>query len=193
MAIGDRFTGIVRPVLHRLIARAVLRRPHTRKKEKTMAFKKWTRSGEQLRPDPRYHSRLAAKFINCMMWCGKKTVSEGIFYDALDEVAKKIKDVPPLEVFERAVENVRPNIQIRSKRVGGSNYQVPMPVNPRRAQSLAIRWILEASRGKKGKPMRLRLAGELIDAYNNSGAAVTTKENVHRMADANKAFAHFAW
>jgi small subunit ribosomal protein S7 len=158
-----------------------------------MAYKKWTRSADQLRPDPRHGSRLAAKFINCMMWSGKKTVSQNIFYSALDEVAKKVKDVPPIEVFERAVENVRPNIQIRSKRVGGSNYQVPMPVNPRRAQSLAIRWILEAARGKKGKPMSLRLASELIDAYNNAGAAVTTKDNVHRMAEANKAFAHFAW
>lgn len=158
-----------------------------------MAFKKWTRSAEQLRPDPRHDSRLASKFINCMMWGGKKTVSQNIFYDALDEVAKKIKDVPPIEVFERAIDNVRPGIQIRSKRVGGSNYQVPMPVNPRRAQSLAIRWILDAARGKKGRPMNQRLASELIDAFNNQGAAVTAKENVHRMADANKAFAHFAW
>ena len=158
-----------------------------------MAFKKWTHSGEQLRPDAKYHNRLASKFINCMMWSGKKTIAEGIFYDALDQISQKIKDIPPIEVFERAIENVRPNVQIRSKRVGGSNYQVPMSVNPRRAQSLAIRWILDASRGKKGKPMALRLAAEFIDAYNNSGAAVTTKDNVHRMADANKAFAHFAW
>jgi len=158
-----------------------------------MAFKKWTRSGEQLRPDPRFNSRLASKFVNCMMWSGKKTVAQNIFYDALDEVSKKIKDVPPIEVFERAIDNVRPNIQIRSKRVGGSNYQVPMPVNPKRSQSLAIRWILDAARGKKGRPMAQRLASEFLDAFNNSGAAVTTKENVHRMADANKAFAHFAW
>ena len=158
-----------------------------------MAYKKWTRSGEQLRPDAKYNSRLAAKFVNCMMWSGKKTVAQRIFYNALDQVAQKVKDVSPIEVFERAIDNVRPNIQIRSKRVGGSNYQVPMPVNPRRSQSLAIRWILEAARGKKGRPMEQRLASELLDAFNNTGAAVTTRENVHRMAEANKAFAHFAW
>ena len=158
-----------------------------------MAFKKWTQSGEQLRADAKYGNRLASKFINCMMWSGKKTVAERIFYNALDSVGQKIKDTSPIDVFERAIENVRPSVQIRSKRVGGSNYQVPMAVNPRRAQSLAIRWILEAARAKKGKPMEQRLASELIDAYNNSGAAVTTKDNVHRMAEANKAFAHFAW
>jgi small subunit ribosomal protein S7 len=158
-----------------------------------MAFKKWTKSAEQLRPDPKNGSRMAAKFINCMMWSGKKTVAQHIFYDALDLIAKKIPDVPPIEVFERAVDNVRPNIQIRSKRVGGSNYQVPMAVNSRRSQSLAIRWILDASRAKKGRPMHMRLASELMDAYNRQGAAMTARDNVHRMADANKAFAHFAW
>jgi small subunit ribosomal protein S7 len=158
-----------------------------------MAFKKWTKSAEQLRPDPKHGSRMAAKFINCMMWNGKKTVAQHIFYDALDLIAKKIPDVPPIEVFERAVDNVRPNIQIRSKRVGGSNYQVPMAVNSRRSQSLAIRWILDASRAKKGRPMHMRLASELMDAYNRQGAAMTARDNVHRMADANKAFAHFAW
>ena len=158
-----------------------------------MAFKKWTRSADQLRPDPKHGSRLASKFINCMMWSGKKSVAQGIFYDALDVIAEKIKDVPPIEVFDRAIQNVRPNIQIKSRRVGGSNYQVPTSVNPRRSMSLAIRWVLDASRAKKGKPMHLRLAGELIDAFNNQGAAVSTRENVHRMADANKAFAHFAW
>lgn len=158
-----------------------------------MAYKKWTRSGDQLRNDAKCDSRLAAKFINCMMWSGKKTVAQHIFYDALDIISKKITDKPPIEVFQQAVDNVRPHIQIRSKRVGGSNYQVPMPVNSKRSQSLAIRWILDASRAKKGKPMCQRLASELLDAYNRSGAAMTTRDNVHRMADANKAFAHFAW
>ena len=158
-----------------------------------MAYKKWTKSLEQIRPDAKYGSKLAAKFINCMMWQGKKTVAERIFYKALDQIAEKIKDVPPLEVFETAMANVKPSIQIRSKRVGGSNYQVPMPVSSKRAQSLAIRWILEGARAKRGKPMDQRLAAELTDAYNKQGTAVTTKENVHRMADANKAFAHFAW
>jgi small subunit ribosomal protein S7 len=158
-----------------------------------MAYKKWTKSLDQLRPDAKYGSKLAAKFINCMMWEGKKTVAERIFYGALTQIADKVKDVSPLEVFETAMANVKPSIQIRSKRVGGSNYQVPMPVSPKRAQSLAIRWILEGARAKRGKPMDQRLAAELMDAYNKQGTAVTTKENVHRMADANKAFAHFAW
>src|SRR5215510_3955087 len=134
-----------------------------------MGFKKWTASSEQLRPDPKYGSKLAAKFVNCMMWQGKKSVAQRIFYDALDRVAEKVKDVPPIEVFERAVDNVKPEIQIRSKRVGGSNYQVPMSVSPRRKQSLAIRWILEAARAKKGRPMEQRLASELLDAYNRTG------------------------
>ena len=158
-----------------------------------MGCKKWTKSEDQLRPDAKYNNRLAAKFINCMMWEGKKTVAQRIFYDALTKIGEKVKDTPPIEVFERAVENVKPEIQIRSKRVGGSNYQVPTPVNARRKQSLSIRWILEASRGKKGRPMADRLAGELIDAFNRTGAAFTTRENVHRQAEANKAFAHFAY
>ncbi|MCG8403826.1 MAG: 30S ribosomal protein S7 [Phycisphaerales bacterium] len=158
-----------------------------------MGYKKWTASESQLRADPKYNSKLAAKFVNCMMWSGKKAVSQRIFYDALDNISKKIKDVPPIEVFEQAVQNVRPSVQIRSRRVGGSNYQVPMTVDSKRSQALAIRWILDAARAKKGRPMRERLSSELLDAYNNQGTAVTTRENVHRMADANKAFAHFAW
>jgi small subunit ribosomal protein S7 len=158
-----------------------------------MAYKKWTRSGDQLRPDPKHGNRLASKFINCMMWNGKKTVAEAIFYEALDLIGQKVKDVPPIDVFEAAIQNVRPNVQIRSRRVGGSNYQVPMSVNPRRSQSLAIRWILESTRGKKGRPMAQKLASEFIDAFNRSGAAMTMRDNVHRMADANKAFAHFAF
>ncbi len=158
-----------------------------------MAYKKWTHSHDKFRPDPRLNSRLAAKFINCMMRRGKKSVSQAIFYSALDQVARKVPDKPPVEVFEAAIQNVRPNIEVRSRRVGGSNYQVPMPVNKRRQESLAIRWILQAARAKKGKPMRDRLAAELLDAYRGEGAAMTTRENIHRMADANKAFAHFAW
>ncbi len=158
-----------------------------------MGFKKWTASEQQLRADPRLGSRLASKFINCMMWSGKKSVAQRVLYDALDMVSKKIADVPPLEIFEKAVQNVRPNVEIRSRRIGGSNYQVPMTVDSRRSQALAIRWILQAARAKKGRPMRDRLASELFDAYNNQGAAVTTKDNVHRMAEANRAFAHFAW
>jgi small subunit ribosomal protein S7 len=155
--------------------------------------KKFTASSDQLKPDPKYGSKLASKFVNCMMWDGKKNTSQLIFYDALDIVADKIKDVPPLEVFETAINNVKPLLEVRSKRVGGASYQVPMQVNPRRQQSLAFRWILASARGKKGKPMCQRLASELMDAYNKQGGAMTTRENVHRMAEANKAFAHFAW
>ena len=155
--------------------------------------KKSTASAEQLKPDAKYNSKLVSKFINCMMWGGKKSTAQCVFYDAMDIVARKIKDVPPLESFETAIANVKPLLEVRSKRVGGASYQVPMQVNPRRQQSLAFRWILLSARGKKGKPMSERLAAELIDAYNKQGGAMTTRENVHRMAEANKAFAHFAW
>lgn len=158
-----------------------------------MGSKRFTKSEEQLRPDARYDSKLVAKFINCLMWDGKKTAATRIMYDAMDIIEKRVKDTSPLEVFEQAVQNVRPNVEVRSKRVGGSNYQVPMQVNRRRQQSLAFRWIIGASRDKKGRPMAQRLAQELMDAYKNEGAAVTTRLNVHRMADANKAFSHFAW
>jgi small subunit ribosomal protein S7 len=111
----------------------------------------------------------------------------------MDIVAKKVKDVPPLELFETAVNNVKPMLEVRSRRVGGASYQVPMQVRSGRQQSLAFRWIIQSARSKKGKPMRDRLAAELVDAYNGQGGAMTTRENIHRMAEANKAFAHFAW
>ena len=155
--------------------------------------KKFTASTRQLTGDPKYSSRLASKFINCMMWDGKKSTAQSIFYDAMDIIGKKIKDTPPLEVFETAVNNVKPQLEVRSKRVGGASYQVPMQVRAKRQQSLAFRWILQSARGKSGRPMCERLAGELMDAYNKQGGAMTTRENVHRMAEANKAFAHFAW
>jgi len=158
-----------------------------------MADMRWTKSEEQLMPDPHFNSKLVSKFVNCLMYEGKKSVASRTFYAAMDIISKKIKDASPLEVFEKAIDNVKPGIEVRSKRVGGSNYQVPMQVNRRRQQSLAIRWILEAARAKKGKPMAEKLAAELMDAYKGEGTAVTTRENVHRMADANKAFAHFAW
>ncbi len=155
--------------------------------------KRFTASSSQLKPDPKYHSRLVSKFVNCLMWDGKKSIASKVFYDAMDIIAGKIKDNEPLEVFETAIENVRPMLEVRSKRVGGASYQVPMQVRPKRQQSLAFRWILAATRGKKGKPMAVRLASELMDAFKKEGAAMTTRENVHRMAEANKAFAHFAW
>jgi small subunit ribosomal protein S7 len=111
----------------------------------------------------------------------------------MDIISKKLKDSEPLDVFETAINNVKPLLEVRSKRIGGASYQVPMQVNTRRQQSLAFRWIIQSARGKKGKPMCERLAAELIDAYNRHGGAMTTRENVHRMAEANKAFAHFAW
>ncbi len=152
-----------------------------------------TASRKQLKPDPRFDSLLASKFINCLMQDGKKTVAQNIFYNALDEIQTRLPDVEPLEVFTTAVENVKPHIEVRSKRVGGAAYQVPMQVNKNRQQSLAFRWILIALREKKGRPTHLKLADELIAAYNKEGAAITRRENIHRMADANKAFAHFAW
>ena len=152
-----------------------------------------TASRKQLKPDPRYGSILASKFVNCLMDDGKKSVALGVFYDALDLVKSRVPDKEPIEVFTQAVEHVKPSIEVRSKRVGGAAYQVPMQVNRTRQLSLAIRWILLAIREKKGRPTAQRLADEIVAAYNREGAAVTRRENVHRMADANKAFAHFAW
>ncbi len=158
-----------------------------------MAYKKWTASESILKPDPRFNSKLVSKFINCLMWDGKKTVAQKIFYDAMEKVKTKFPEQQPLEVFEGAINNVKPFVEVRSKRVGGANYQVPMQVNKRRQQSLAFRWVLEACRGQSGRAMSVRLAEELIAAFKKEGKAMSTRENTHRMADANKAFAHFAW
>jgi small subunit ribosomal protein S7 len=154
---------------------------------------KITSSRTMLKPDPRHNSMLAGKFINCLMYDGKKTTAQIVFYDALEEISKRISDAEPIQVFETAIENVKPYIEVRSKRVGGASYQVPMQVNRARQQSLAIRWLLGAVRDKKGRPMHLKLADELLAAYKKEGVAYTKRENTHRMADANKAFAHFAW
>lgn len=152
-----------------------------------------TASRKQLKPDPLHGSLLASKFVNCLMWDGKKSVALRAFYDALDVIKKRMPDTEPIEVFTQAVENVKPAIEVRSRRVGGAAYQVPMQVSRARQQSLALRWILLAVRDKKGRPTHLKLADELMAAYKREGAAMTRRENVHRMADANKAFAHFAW
>ena len=152
-----------------------------------------TASRKQLKPDPRFDSLLASKFINCLMHGGKKTVAQTIFYTAMDDLDKRLPDVDPLDVFTAAVENVKPMIEVRSKRVGGAAYQVPMQVSKSRQQSLAFRWIMIAMREKKGVATAKKLADELFAAYNKEGAAMTRRENIHRMADANKAFAHFAW
>ncbi|TVP97739.1 MAG: 30S ribosomal protein S7 [Planctomycetaceae bacterium] len=154
---------------------------------------KITASRTMLQPDPRFKSPLAGKFINCLMYDGKKSTAQIVFYDALEEISKRVPDAEPMQVFETAIENVKPYIEVRSKRVGGASYQVPMQVNRARQQSLAIRWLLGAVRDKKGRPMHQKLADELVAAYKKEGVAYTKRENTHRMADANKAFAHFAW
>jgi small subunit ribosomal protein S7 len=155
--------------------------------------KKRTASAEQLKPDPVYSSKLASKFINCLMWGGKKATAERVFYGALDQIKKRMPDADPIEVFTQAVEHVKPSVEVRSKRVGGATYQVPMQVNRTRQQSLSIRWIIGAARGKAGRPMHLRLAEELMAAYRREGEAMTKRENTIKMAESNKAFAHFAW
>ncbi|MGC3969570.1 MAG: 30S ribosomal protein S7 [Pirellulales bacterium] len=152
-----------------------------------------TASRKMLTPDARYNSLLVSKFINCLMNDGKKNRATRVFYDAMDIVGEKIKDADAGEVFQRAIDNVKPEVEVRSKRVGGAAYQVPMQVNKNRQQSLAIRWVLMAVREKKGRATHEKLADEILAAYKREGAAVTKRDNVHRMADANKAFAHFAW
>ena len=155
--------------------------------------RKRTASADTLKPDPRYQNKLASKFINCLMWQGKKATAQRIFYGALDQIKKRMADSNPIEVFTQAVEHVKPTVEVRSKRVGGATYQVPMQVNKTRQQSLSIRWIIGAARAKAGRPMSLSLADELMAAYRREGEAMTKRENTIKMADSNKAFAHFAW
>ncbi len=155
--------------------------------------KRFTASATQLKPDPRFESILASKFINCLMLDGKKSTAQRAFYDALEIIKERMPQESEIEVFEQAVENCKPYLEVRSKRVGGATYQVPTPVRPKRQQTLAIRWILAAVRGRKGRPISQSLAEELMAASRREGTAMTTRENVHRMAEANKAFAHFAW
>src|SRR5579864_574479 len=154
---------------------------------------KKTASDWTLKADPRYGSVLASKFINCMMWQGKKATAMRLFYGAMDQIKKRMPDLNPLDVFVQAVENVKPSVEVRSKRVGGATYQVPMQVNRTRQQSLSIRWIIGAARSKKGRPMHLCLADEFMAAFRREGEAMTKRENTIKMADSNKAFAHFAW
>jgi small subunit ribosomal protein S7 len=154
---------------------------------------KRTASEETLKPDPVYGSKLASKFINCLMWQGKKATAQRIFYDALEQIKKRMPDTNPIDVFTQAVENVKPSVEVRSKRVGGATYQVPMQVNRTRQQSLSIRWIIIAARSKAGRSMYLRLAEELMAAFRKEGEAMTKRENTIKMAESNKAFAHFAW
>ena len=155
--------------------------------------KKFESTNRFVKPDPRFQNLVAQKFINSIMHEGRKAVAEGIFYRAMGLVEEAVKEKPAIEVFKEAIENVKPYVEVRSRRVGGATYQVPVEVRPNRRQSLAIRWLLEGARAKKGKPMAKKLAEEILDAYRRQGAAYTARENVHRMAEANKAFAHFAW
>ncbi|MBI4138052.1 MAG: 30S ribosomal protein S7 [Candidatus Wildermuthbacteria bacterium] len=143
-------------------------------------------------PDALYASAAVSKFVNKIMERGKKTAARKIVYGAFDIIKEKVKK-DPLSVFEGVIENVAPTVEVRSKRVGGATYQVPVQVKQDRGESLAIRWLINAARSKKGKPMKDKLADELIAAYNREGSAFKKKEDVHRMAEANRAFAHFAW
>ncbi len=142
-------------------------------------------------PDPKYGSVVVAKFINYLMERGKKTVARKVMYQALEEVAQKTKQ-PALDLFDAAMKNVSPQVEVRGRRVGGANYQVPVEVRGDRKQALAMRWLINAARAKKGRPMHLKLAEELMAAANNEGEAIKKKQDVHRMAEANRAFAHFA-
>lgn len=143
-------------------------------------------------PDVRYNSMLVATTIRMMLQRGKKSVAESIVYGALDIIGEKTGQ-PPLEVFTTAVENAKPRLEVKSRRVGGATYQVPIEVSPERAVALTLRWIRQFARGRKGQPMRAALANELLDAYNNQGNAVKKRDDTHKMAQANKAFAHYRW
>lgn len=147
----------------------------------------------EILPDPVYNSQLVTKFVNVMMQDGKKAVAERILYDALESISEKAEDGDSLKVFKKAVENVKPSVEVKSRRVGGSTYQVPVEVRPGRRLALAMRWIIQFAKGRGEKTMRQRLAGELMEAAEGRGGAVKRKEDTHRMAEANKAFAHYRW
>ena len=143
-------------------------------------------------PDPKYGSVILSKFINFIMYDGKKTTSEKIIYDALEKIKNKTKE-DPIKIFDEAIGNIRPNLEVRSRRVGGATYQVPQEVKTKRSQTLALRWLLEASRKRKNKTMSDKLFNELMDASQNKGSAIKKREDTHRMAESNKAFAHYRW
>mgnify|MGYP000214501197 CR=1 FL=1 len=144
-----------------------------------------------VKPDPRFNSKIAAKFINCLMEKGKKAKAQNHFYKAMDIVADRLDEEDPGDIFEEALENVQPVVEVRGRRIGGMTYQVPTEVTGKRGVALAIRWILEATRGKEGRPLYERLADEIMDAYNKQGSAYQRRESLHRMAEANRAFSHF--
>lgn len=144
-------------------------------------------------PDTVFNSTKLAKFINIIMWDGKKDTARKVVYDAFKVIKEKTEVENPIEVFDMALKNAGPTVEVRSRRIGGANYQVPRDVRPERRLALATRWIIDAARSKKGQPMHIKLADELIAASKNEGAAVTKRDNTHKMAEANKAFAHFTW
>jgi len=146
----------------------------------------------EILPDAIYNSQLVTKFVNVLMREGKKATAQRIFYDALETIAERTSD-DPMKVFKRAVENVKPGVEVKSRRVGGSTYQVPVEVRPSRRLALSIRWLIQAAAGRGEKQMRQKLANELMDASDNRGGAVKKKEDTHRMAEANKAFSHYRW
>ena len=146
----------------------------------------------EILPDPKFKDLVLSKFMNNLMLDGKKSVSEKIVYGAFDEIENKMKR-PPLEVFHEALDNIKPAVEVRSRRVGGATYQVPVEVRPQRREALAIRWLIKASRDRNEKTMKDRLASELIDAVNTRGSAVKKREDTHKMAEANKAFSHYRW
>jgi small subunit ribosomal protein S7 len=158
-----------------------------------MGSKTRTASYDKLVADTRYGSLLLSKFINCLMHDGKKSVATRVVYDAMEQIKKRMPDADPVNVFTEAINNVKPTLEVRSRRVGGANYQVPMQVKPKRAESLAIRWILAAIRAKAGRPTHMRLAEELMAAFQRQGEAMAKREQTIKMAEANKAFSHFAW
>lgn len=143
-------------------------------------------------PDTKYNSVMAAQFINKIMWAGKKTLAESIFYTALDIVQKKTGE-DAYDVFKKALANIKPLVEVKSRRMGGSTYQVPIDIPSSKQEEIGMRWLVQFARKRRGRPMREKLALEIVDAYNNTGAAVKKKEDTHRMAEANKAFAHYRW
>ena len=147
----------------------------------------------EILPDPLYHSQLVSKFVNVLMKDGKKSVAERILYDALLTIKERTGEDDPVAVFQKAIDNVKPAVEVKSRRVGGSTYQVPIEVRPARKLALAMRWLILAAKGRNEKTMRLRLAGELLDAAENRGVAIKRKEDTHRMAEANRAFSHYRW
>ena len=154
--------------------------------------RKKTQPKKNITPDPKFNSTVVPKLINSIMYDGKKNIAEKIVYDAIDKIKNKAKE-EPIKVFNEAINNIKPTVEVRSRRVGGATYQVPVEVKSKRAQALAIRWLVESARKRKDKLMSDKIFNELYDAYEKKGAAVKKREDVHKMAESNKAFAHFRW